>query len=177
MLISRNMAVKPSFARILARDRRRAAAHEAGHVVVARHLGSRNATAVIQPTGETDLKYCTWIGQAACGMQTASRKRRAMCGFAGAIAERVLYPQPESRPMDRRLMWDELHEGDLGELISPTDWRMCGCEPATLTTKAVTCALEVWSLLHGKLRPVLLVETRRLIFESQATRRTNPPTT
>src|SRR3954454_2544992 len=91
----RGQTVILSPARIEARDRRKTAAHEAGHLVIARYVGIPSAAAAIWRVREINIRQSAWIGQASCGMERASRKRRIMCGLAGAIGERVLYPEPD----------------------------------------------------------------------------------
>jgi hypothetical protein len=161
------VSMKWSPARIAARDRRRVAGHEAGHVVIARHLGGQNAFGRIRPTFAKDLRSDKqWVGSAICGMDRASYKRRIMCGVAGAIAEYVLYPDPNLLPMEQWVMRGEFEDGELSQMISESDWRAFDCDPDTVSRKVVTCALRVWELLHGPLRPALLSETRRLIVAS-----------
>jgi hypothetical protein len=48
--------------RISARDRRRAAVHEAGHLVMARHLGIVNLGAEIHKIQPRDIYEKEWIG-------------------------------------------------------------------------------------------------------------------
>jgi hypothetical protein len=64
-------------------------------------------------------------------------------------------------------MLDAFDVGELPQMISESDWRAFDCDPATISGKMVTCALEVWELLHGPLRPALLSETRRLVVASR----------
>jgi hypothetical protein len=77
--------------RILARDRRMAAVHEAGHVVVARRLGLRISSAWIVPNErETAADEQTWSGRVQIeSLQGVDQLSRRMVGVAGAVAEWV----------------------------------------------------------------------------------------
>ncbi len=52
-----------SYRRLLARDRRKAAVHEAGHVVIARMFGLTDIDAHIRRHFESSIYEKTWVGQ------------------------------------------------------------------------------------------------------------------
>jgi hypothetical protein len=102
--------------RTLARGRRMAAVHEAGHVVIARRVGFKTAVAWIWPN-EGRREERSWLGRTLLqkGPQVDDLSRR-MVGVAGSIAEHL---------------W---HGGWIGEYLpqeemSESDWRMAGCVP------------------------------------------------
>jgi hypothetical protein len=79
--------------RISARDRRNAAMHEAGHIVVARLFSIEVAHAYIYISDEVSDILCdkTWLGHTvfnARDLRSANRRQRAMFGVAGAVADR-----------------------------------------------------------------------------------------
>ena len=80
---------------ISAIDRRRAAIHEAGHVVMARHIGLTNVSAWLEemPDSADDILYeKLWIGhttylQSGIIGKKLSDKKLAMFAVAGAVSE------------------------------------------------------------------------------------------
>jgi hypothetical protein len=92
--------VRYSLARIEADERRNAAIHEGGHVVIARHVG-----AWVLRAGH--LAQCerhqgrNVLGRASQGGPHVSRSHMAMIGVAGAISERVWDGEEEF------LRWDD----------------------------------------------------------------------
>jgi hypothetical protein len=84
--------------RIEARDRRLSAIHEAGHAVIARHIGVHVEWAEISRNDPEDERERAWIGR--CRFyrpRPVSRARRLMIGIAGAIAEHVDFLTGELR--------------------------------------------------------------------------------
>src|ERR1700721_3897527 len=75
--------------RVIARDRRRAAIHEAGHLVIAEHVGLRCGLARIFPNPEplAGLFEKTWLGQVSYRpCQHVSTIKCRMVAVAGAVA-------------------------------------------------------------------------------------------
>lgn len=106
--------------RIAAIDRRLAAIHEAGHVVIARGLGLVVLQAWIEPSGRTQHQLKnekSWTGRTTIQRSVDPLERR-MVGTSGSVAE---------------LCW---WGGDIDpdywtnpDMMSLSDWRLSGCEP------------------------------------------------
>src|SRR5262249_11799864 len=75
---------KQAARKIVARDRRLAAVHEAGHVVVARRLGLEILSAWIRPDGSEER---SWDGRVQINTSDAPKIARQMVGVAGSVAE------------------------------------------------------------------------------------------
>ena len=104
-----------------ARDRRLAAVHEAGHVVIAR-MFSIKADAYIRPVlGNVDVLYeSMWIGQTLYNRRDLrSRREHAMFGVAGAVAKLCW----RGEFIDDESIWYE------PEMMSESDWESTGCVP------------------------------------------------
>jgi hypothetical protein len=142
--------------RILARDRRMAAVHEASHVVVARRFALRMSSAWIVPNegGESDEK--TWIGRVQIeSVDKADQLSRRMIGVAGAVAEHL---------WQRGWIEDVYPDG-----MSETDWALAGCDPDEPDDLLMDAGEEVGRLFErdGLRWQELLAETRRLIIASR----------
>jgi hypothetical protein len=112
--------------RIEARDRRLSAIHEAGHAVIARHVGARVEWAEIWRNPAPDEGEKTWIGRIRFEGLSHPRPRVAMIAVAGAIAEHVWRDDADFLENEGEWAWDE------EAIMSPTDWAMAGCEPGDL---------------------------------------------
>lgn len=86
--------------RTKAAGRRTAAVHEAGHAIVARHLGF-SVTAVIRPTDAKDQFDRSWSGQTRSNGPTPNitERQRRMIAIAGHIAEQ-LWNEARGRTVD-----------------------------------------------------------------------------
>ncbi|MCK8788254.1 hypothetical protein M0638_28285 [Roseomonas sp. NAR14] len=153
--------------RLMANDRRRSAVHEAGHYVVAHHVGLRNVRAQIFRRSERNvLEEPTWGGN--CGvpwmpLSRLSDRRRIMFSVAGAVAEQAWDDYRGRERLDELCFEDLLIEPDA---MSATDWDGCGCLPGEPNLKLVRCAEQVAELLTphgGALWPLLLQTSRSLI--------------
>jgi hypothetical protein len=144
--------------RIIARDRRDAAVHEAGHVVVARQFGCEIASAWIIPVDNPGPDETTWTGRVQI-KPPADPLARRMVGVAGEVAEHLWasgwiedfcpYAMSEG---DRRLAgWDSEEPDD------------------ALIDALLDAAAEVGRLLSrdGPQWQTLIAETRRLIVQSR----------
>jgi hypothetical protein len=143
--------------RILARERRVAAIHEAGHVVVSRRLGFELLSAWIAPhDGEPDDR--TWIGRVQIRRShEASEHDRRMLGVAGSVAEHLWHGG-----------WIEDYSPD--EAMSESDWHLAGCDPDDEPDDVFLDAIEDVGRLftrNGSGWQELVAESRRLIVASR----------
>ena len=147
-------------ARTMARDRRMAAIHEAGHVVISRRAGLLVESAWIEPTDNPvwpDEK--TWIGHTRLGssLTKCAPHERRMIGVAGAVAEAVW----SGDDVDEEEQWQ------WREVMSESDWHIVGCAPGDPDEACFAAINQTATLLAGSLRRPLLREARRLIVESR----------
>ena len=144
-------------------DRRRTAIHEAGHAVIAMHLGVAVAGVYISPSRAKDLlSEKSYIGQTVFGSSADDNQYRLIC-VAGAVAEHVWI----ARGAPHEYWFDELSEP---HSMSPTDWAGTGCEPGEPDEALIDAAEAVEDLLRGELRPSLIALARKLIeAESRGT--------
>lgn len=146
-----------------ARERRHAAVHEAGHVVVARHLGLRILEAGIRKNDLQELDEKEWIGSVQCQMEGVAARKRRMVAVAGVVAEACwegeeychgVYEFFDTNP----------------EKMSPSDWDFSGCLCGKPSEQLFDAMKQVFELLNsgtGGLWNALLVEARRLIVQSR----------
>ena len=167
--------------RIESRDRRRAAVHEAGHLVMMRHLGVLGGSAKIlrKPSSATSERL--WVGQTSflphilelskhmkddppkeMMLKDVSPRELMLIGIAGVVAESAW------AETDRDLL-PYLFE-DPNEM-SLTDWAMTGCEPGSPSEQMINFALEVYRLFErplGLLFSDLRIQSRGLIEAVQS---------
>ena len=156
--------------RIEAKDRRCAAVHEAGHITMARHIGLLGAHASLQRIQSTNLLYeKSWIGQTRYLAPertgtTLSSRNRVMFAVAGTVAEFCW----------QRISFDETEDAWYEpEVMSPTDWAGCNCEPGDPTEQlfaVIETAFSLFDRRSGKLWPEVLNEARLLIEDSRRLR-------
>jgi hypothetical protein len=136
-----------------ARDRRLAAIHEAGHKVVAHHLGVPTRGAKIWRRGAPSLRGRSWGGQ--IGIAAAPAAKRRCAAVAGAIAEAA---------------WTGDDEPDFYDpgTMSLTDWKQAGVEPGD-GDALLDAADAVFALLRrgGPLWSALLREARQLMLDGR----------
>lgn len=173
-MITTDRTFVPSLRRVEAIDRRIAAIHEAGHVVMGRHVGLSIVSAWLEKTPNPQDWHADklWIGHtrflkhrlskkspARLLKRTISKRETAMIAIAGAIAEQC---------WQRADLHEELwHDADV---MSPSDWSMCRCHPGEPDRKLLAVITEVFSLFDrkkGNLWPALLEEARQLIVDSR----------
>jgi hypothetical protein len=143
--------------RIFARDRRSAAVHEAGHVVVTRILDLEIMSAWIVPNDGDDTER-TWAGRVQiANVRGAGDLARRMVGVAGSVAEHLW-----------RSEWIEDYWPD--EEMSDSDWQLAGCEPGKPDDLFENAIQEVADLLvrDGPGWKMLVAESRRLIVASRS---------
>lgn len=149
-------------AEVSAKDRRYAAIHEAGHVVIAKYLGLTNVQAEIRKIDPQDYTEKEWVGSTRCLMEGAGSNTRIMVAVAGAVAEAC---------WDNGI-FDELYITlqDFPEQMSQPDWEMSGCSPGEISEQFWDAMEQVFELLGrdtGKLWGALLTEARGLIERSR----------
>jgi len=146
--------------RILARDRRMAAVHEAGHWVMAEWVMAEpwSFSARIEPTESNSDYEKTWIGQFQY-LRPSSQRKRKLVAVAGAVAELCWFGQP----VEEELFW--LEPG----MMSDSDWRLAGCNPGE-PDRALCRAIEKAGELlcrNGPLWGNLILKSRDLIGSSR----------
>jgi hypothetical protein len=145
--------------RVTARDRRLAAVHEAGHVVVAAHFGLYPARARISRAKSPMPDQRAWIGRVQfAGLDLLSSLERRMLGCAGAAAE--LCWQHEDIHLD---YWIE------ADRMSESDWRLAGCPLGEPDDMCIEALEELQYLLSedGPLWSDLLRQARQLIVDAR----------
>jgi hypothetical protein len=153
----------PSLKQIIARDRRFAAIHEAGHVIMARHLGALVASAWLEKTGHSDVLFQRqWIGHTSCHFnKPLSRRKKIMFAVAGAVAEKCW----ERIPFDETV--DDWYEPNV---MSESDWAGTGCTAGNPSSELWGVIDHVFSLFDpetGRLWPELIKEARNLIVKTR----------
>jgi hypothetical protein len=149
-------------AEISANDQRRAAIHEAGHFVIAKHLGLSNVQAEIRKIEPQDYTEKEWVGSTWCLTEGADASTRIMMAVAGAVAEACW----DNETFDELDMTLE----DFPEQMSQSDWDMSGCTPGEVSEQFWDAMEQVFELLSrdsGKLWNALLAEADGLIERSQ----------
>jgi len=170
--------------RIQARDRRFAAIHEAGHVVIAQKFGFPCSASIwpdIDSREETWLENKTWLGNVRIqypmtfGRDLTARRRRRMIAVAGGIAEAFWKCRNRGLDLDSCLhsdCWDLFglnYELDF-DVMSESDWSLSGCEPVYPDGPFFTAVRKVAVLLRpdgGALWPELIRIARGLIEDSR----------
>lgn len=107
--------------RIAVIERRSAAVHEAGHLVVGRFVGLRDVDAWIFPRPEAGVDQKTWGGKAefsSTQVQRLPALERRMFAVAGSVAERCW-----RREFVDPWLWQE------PAMMSSTDWQTSRCAP------------------------------------------------
>lgn len=142
--------------RIQALDRRMAAVHEAGHAVIAMHLGVDVWSVHIYPNDTNDIRNeKSYRGQATFEPPSDPNHCR-MIAVAGMVAERVW----EARGPAFICWPDNLADPDC---MSPTDWDGTGCEPGEPDDELIAAVDAVEELLAWDLLPKLTALSRKLI--------------
>jgi len=132
-------------------ERRRIAVHEAGHVIIARHLGV-GAQAIIHPNPVPSEDEKSWLGKTFLS-DFPNRKAGRMIGVAGVVAEHLWGGQ-------------NIHDLDFEDpdVMSWTDWKGTGCEPGKPDNDLYKAANRVaWLLQKPNRWTKLCLEARSLI--------------
>ena len=154
-------------AREQAKDRKRAAIHEAGHVVVAQALGIKVASARIWRFDTGSIAEHCWRGQVAFDFRDheeytpAGRSKVRAIAFAGSVAEYIYESHSEPDPDCWSLDPD---------IMSPTDWEMARCKPCQLDNAAIKSIFRASYFLayDGARWSKLLASARQLIIEASS---------
>jgi hypothetical protein len=87
--LSRKMQItQRQIKRLEARDRRLAAVHEAGHIVVACKLGISEIGATLTKCADSDpMERTWWSGEHRACLRGVSKQKRTMYAVAGIVAE------------------------------------------------------------------------------------------
>jgi hypothetical protein len=151
--------------RIIIGDRRMAAIHEAGHIVIAQKFRLPSGNAWIGPTGTADiLEERTWIGHVRKGLlfdAKCTKRQSKMVGVAGVVAEHCWQGDVDT---DWFEPWYDPN------LTSASDWRLIGCPPGNPHEPCLAAVKPAALLLQrdtGPLWPTLLQTARALIVESR----------
>lgn len=148
--------------RIFARDRRRAAIHEAGHLVVARWAGVQIVSAWIIPNDNPAPGEKTYAGRVQIAqIGGIAPHRRRMIGVAGAVAEHL-----------GAGLWIENFSLE-DSSVSESDWSLAGCEAGQADEAIARAIYSVGRMLRldGPVWPQVLREGRRLVVEAGRPRR------
>lgn len=162
-----NQRMATSTARVKAYDRRLAAIHEAGHALMAVHLGY-NADAWIYPH-ETDepLAEKTWLGHMTIrgGPAEDDHPHNRIVAVAGMVAE-TLWKNGHDEDYAEPYGWeDHLLDEDS---MSFSDWRLACCEPGEPDDGLYDVVAEVASLFMGDLWNALTAMSRVLMSDADA---------
>jgi hypothetical protein len=146
-------------ARVAARSRRRSAIHEAGHAVVARHLGVAviSCWIAVDNDAKLGLRGISWRGNTKT-FGAATKTANRLIAVAGAAAENCW--SGEFKAID--VPWD-LDDSSM----SYSDWAGTGCEPGEPDRECLKAFDRVTGLLCRG-RPLwneLLLTARTLIMD------------
>jgi hypothetical protein len=152
--------------------RRRAAIHEAGHIIAGRHVGNTRSHGYIEPAKLVAREFgiITWQGGSFARNENMAWRDQRLIGVAGSVAEYCWGfrsgPSPDL---------DEIYEG-----MSPTDrethsWNSGRRLDLNTSTEreerawdnAITRAYRLFNCHTGPLWPALLNMARHLIVESR----------
>jgi hypothetical protein len=164
--------IRMKLIRVRARDRRMAAIHEAGHLVIARMFGFPGS-AWIWPNDQPEEK--TWLGRTKrcpiisvnhgkVRVKTPTKSQDRMIAVAGAVAEAC---------WQDRAIWRVAVEWDWDDpvVMSDSDWHLSGCPIGRPSPALYTAIDKVEALLRsdcGALWPSLCQTARDLIIENRA---------
>jgi hypothetical protein len=151
-----------SAAQLSARDRRYAAVHEAGHVVIGRHLEIATLRAEIRKIDPQDLTEKEWIGSVQCSAEGVVLSKLQLIAVAGLVAEACWKGEAFVN------LYEELHDDP--EAMSQSDWELSGCLPGEPSEQFWDAVEQAFGLLNretGQLWNALLVEARGLIASSR----------
>jgi hypothetical protein len=155
--------------RVISRDRRMAAIHEAGHIVVARSFGV-SCQAWIVPVLDNEPWQKMWVGRSCFIGGKPTSRQLSMIAVAGAVAEACWQDRAISSVADE---WDWYDPA----VMSESDWRFAGCSVGQPSRALFTAIDEVGALLRsngGPLWQELIQTARGLIDTSRAVEHVAP---
>ncbi|WP_438748376.1 hypothetical protein [Pararhizobium sp. O133] len=162
---NRRMAGSPT--RMEAYDRRLAAIHEAGHALMAIHLGY-TADAWIHRNETVDhLREKTWLGHMTMyDLPTVSDHQHVrMVAVAGMVAETLWKCGHDEEYADPWGWEDYLLDEDS---MSPSDWRLAGCAPGEPDDDLFDVVAQVGMLFMGDLWSTLTRMSRSLMGDAES---------
>jgi hypothetical protein len=163
--LSRIVAAKTlNLKQMEARDRRRAAIHEAGHHVMACYRGKLEVYSWIERAGDPTRYESSWIGHCRWRIpHPGSLEQDVMIGVAGMIAEQLWLAGNDPDRMDN--IYDLMDDPNC---MSESDWCGAGIDRDAGLTEVQCPQIEAAiDLLSGPLWSELLRQARRLIVESR----------
>jgi hypothetical protein len=151
--------------RRIALDRLTTAIHEAGHTVIARHVGILGRD-VIRPNKDWSLgdsDYKSWYGNFRPDRLSITPSKRRIISIAGLVAElawRGSTVEEDPWAIEALIYPD---------CMSESDWQGTGCEPGDWDRKLESAFVKALGLLQrgGPLWPKLIRTARSLISDSR----------
>lgn len=147
--------------RIQARDRRKAAVHEAGHMVIARHFGAQAEGWLFRNEDARVSEENTWVGRMEFWGAALKPLQLRMIACAGTVAEFCWMGED---------VWPEYWDDP--DAMSATDWRFARCKPGepdrwcmeAIDRLGVLLSRDgpLWSELLHRAR-LLIVDTRDMV--------------
>ena len=153
--------------RIEAYDRRTAAVHEAGHIVVGRALGF-TVYGYIFRDGEPNLEWKSWLGKTDISHEQSFvplNDAKLRIAVAGAVAE-FCWRRTEIEDLLDDIRWTEV------DIMSSSDWRMSGCQPGKPNAdfmQAVGTVAQYFDREKGFLWSPLVRTARELMLDARMT--------
>lgn len=149
-------------ARIKAYDRRRTAMHEAGHALVAKHLGYRAEAWIYQNDVDDLMASKSWLGHTSFygAPNTPGHPHLRMIAVAGMVAEILWNNRGDENCIDPGFWADVLFDRDC---MSVADWRLADCDPDEPDDHLLDVIVRVADLLAGELWPSLIRGSRTLM--------------
>lgn len=162
--INRRMAGSPT--RMEAYDRRLAAIHEAGHALIAIHLGYKAHAWIHRNETADPLREKTWLGHMTVhNLPTEpGHPHVRMVAVAGMVGE-TLWKCGHDEEYAEPWGWEDylLDEASM----SPSDWRLSGCVPGEPDDDLFHVVAQVGALFMGESWPKLNTMSRRLMCDTK----------
>lgn len=163
--INRRMVGSP--ARMEAYDRRLAAIHEAGHALVAIHLGYKADAWIHRNETADPLREKTWLGHMTIRdlPPEPDHPHVRMVAVAGMVAE-TLWKCGHDEEYAESWRWEDyLFDEDS---MSPSDWRLSGCVPGKPDDDLCHVVAQVGALFMSELWLTLTRMSRTLMSDTEA---------
>ena len=146
----------PSDVKFLARDRRRAAVHEAGHMVVGRSFGFLMNAEIFQ-VGQPSCYEKSWAGKTYILFkpETSTPVQLRMIAAAGAVAE-YSWLKEDFNEID----WTD------PDIMSASDWKLAECDPGVpddTLLEGIDILVDMFAPLSGAKWLELCMSARDLI--------------